>query len=121
MGPRPPAAECLTAVLKRMISADRVHVTSLSDAPLTIDEWQDRRSILANGRDLTFFRRLISGAAAFMLVVSLSELSARHRAGDRDDASSCASRSAWWSSLPCISSADYRRASAELELQRPDN
>jgi hypothetical protein len=116
-----PTAECLAAVLERMIPANRVLVTSLSDAPLTLGEWQDRRSILAKmGRDLKFFRRVIWGAAAIMLVLSLSN----YRRGIVPVVGMmllCACALGLVVLIAWHIERDYRRESAELEAQRPDN
>jgi hypothetical protein len=68
-----PTGATLAGVLERMIPPDRVQIISMSDAPVTIEEWQDRRSILdKKGREVTFMWRFIWGAAALMLLHSLS-------------------------------------------------
>jgi hypothetical protein len=68
-----PTGATLAGVLERLIPGDRVQITSLGDAPLTIEEWQDRRRVLdKKGRELTFMWRFIGVAAALMLLHSLS-------------------------------------------------
>ena len=45
-GHETPTAEVLAGVLEQMIRKDRVQVISMTDAPATLEEWQDRRSSL---------------------------------------------------------------------------
>ena len=73
-GGRTPSAEVLAAVLERFVARDRVQVDSLDKAPLTMDQWNARRAVLAKQkRELRMMRRMLWGGGALMLLVSLSD------------------------------------------------
>jgi hypothetical protein len=69
-----PDAETLAAVLERSISPERVRIISLTDPPRTIEEWKDRREMLAKrSRSLTSLRRIFCAAGILMLLVPLMD------------------------------------------------
>ncbi len=71
-----PDAESLAAFLERFVPHERIRIVSLRDAPLTVLEWHDRRSILAErSRDLKNLRRILCVAAIVLLLVPLVDYS----------------------------------------------
>ncbi len=71
-----PDAESLAAFLERFIPHERIRIVSLGDAPLTVLEWHDRRSMLAErSRDLKNMRRILCGAGILLLMVPLVDYS----------------------------------------------
>ena len=69
-----PSAEVLAATLERLIPRERVRIFSLGDAPLTLEEWHDRRSTLAKkSREFTNLWRIFWVFAAFLFLVVLSD------------------------------------------------
>jgi hypothetical protein len=73
-GSTKPTPAVVAAVLERYVPGDRVRVISLGDPPQTIDEWQDRHSMLAKqGRDLRTLRWIMCGVSGVLASVTLSE------------------------------------------------
>jgi hypothetical protein len=69
-----PSPAVLVGVLERYVPSDRVQVTSLCEAPRTVVEWQDRRSILEHQRrDLLGVRWFVCGAIGLLGLLTLFE------------------------------------------------
>jgi hypothetical protein len=116
-----PTAEVLAAVLERSIAVERVQIVSLSEAPRTVDEWQDRRSMLAKqSRELTNMRRIFWIGGVLMLLIPLSDYRHGIFATVGMTVVSSVALGVFFLVLRYIER-DHRDAVANLEAQMPDH
>jgi hypothetical protein len=115
-----PTAQELAGLLERCVPPNRIQVTALSGPARTIAEWQDLRSLLErDGRNLTFLRRIIWIADAFLILIVLAELYRERTSGLKFLALCAIVWGLFWASLRVMERV-HRKAVADLESQVPD-
>ncbi len=119
-GAATPSAEVLAAMLERCIASDRVQVTALDQAPLTIAEWEDQRLTLARqGYELKLFLRVIAAVGAVLSAWILVELYRDFSSGIRLLIMSHVLVLIW--AVAYAFERNHRRAVAELDSHVPEH
>jgi hypothetical protein len=71
-----PEPAAITAVIQQYVPDDRILVTSLSEPPLSVSEWEDRLTLLEKkAKELVVLKRIFWGLGATLLIFCLWDTS----------------------------------------------
>jgi hypothetical protein len=73
-GERAPEPATITSVLQQNVPRNRILVTSLSEPPLSMSEWEDRLKILEQkGKELSVMKSIFWSIGAILLIICLRD------------------------------------------------
>jgi len=114
-----PDPATITAALQQYVPRDRILVTSLSEPPLSMSEWEDRLKILEQrGKELAVLKRIFWGGGAIVLIACLWDSSQGWSTVVGFLMLCSVQFGLFWAVLRYIQ-ADYRATVEELESQMP--